>query len=55
MYDFGYVRNLFVLEFDGELLCNIVGEFDVLPDEVFDANDDENGGDIRDVPFTEFC
>ncbi len=44
-YDLSYVRNLFVFVLDDELLCESVGEFDKLPDDVFiDIGGGSGGG-----------
>ncbi len=47
-YDLSYdVCNLFVFVLDDELLCESVGEFDKLPDEVFKGIAGGSGGGKR--------
>ncbi len=43
-YDLSYVRNLCVFVLDEELLCERVGEFDKLPEEVFKEIEGGSGG-----------
>ncbi len=53
-YDLSYARNLFVFVLDDELLCESVGEFDKLPDDVFKGIDGGSCGGKRIVSFVEW-